>query len=183
MILGVDQRLHSFDGTGDDGRNVDKFAAQFDFLLHHTGNIEQVVDEPHEMVNLPLDHDAGPMNISRFGRGRFQHLQGIDDGSQRIAQLVRQDRQKFILASVDVSQFGFDVFEVADIEHNSDPGIDFSRFTMDGNATGKDMVPLSVGSFEAVFAIPSRSRLYTLCPCGQCFVVFFGMDCIRPTKL
>ena len=56
MPLGVHERLHRLDRTGDDRGEFDPLPAEFDLAPHDPGHVQQVVHQPHEMLHLPLHH-------------------------------------------------------------------------------------------------------------------------------
>ena len=52
-------------------------------------DIHKVVDEPHEMAQLPFHHLASPMGGLTLLAIFAQHMQTVMNGGQRIAQLIR----------------------------------------------------------------------------------------------
>ena len=56
MPLGVHERLHRLDRTGDDRGEFDPLPAEFDLAPHDPGHVQQVVHQPDEMLHLPLHH-------------------------------------------------------------------------------------------------------------------------------
>jgi hypothetical protein len=61
-------------------------------------HVHQVVDEPYEMSELSLHHRNGGLQRLGARRGRAHDLQAIAQGEERIAQLVRESREEFVLA-------------------------------------------------------------------------------------
>ena len=74
------------------------------FTLGNPADVEQIIDEAHQVIELPLHCLAGIRSCYRVVIGKLQDLQGIADGSQRVAKLMGKERQEFILASVGVSE-------------------------------------------------------------------------------
>jgi len=56
------------------------------------------------VADLPLQHPAGGPHQRRIMRRQAQRLDAGDDRRQRVAQLVRQDRQELVLAPVGVDE-------------------------------------------------------------------------------
>ena len=84
---------------------VVKHQFQVQFLLgnlHQTAcdarNIQQVIDQAGHVFDLAGDDVACLSNTLLAQSGHFEHLRGGADGGQRVAQFVRQHRQKLVLA-------------------------------------------------------------------------------------
>ena len=84
----------------DDGLNGKCFAPEFDLAAADAGNIEQVVDQTHHMAELPLHHVAGPAGAGGVVQVNVEQVQPGRHCRQRVAQFMRQGREKFILAPV-----------------------------------------------------------------------------------
>ena len=68
--------------------------------------MKQIVDEPHEVIHLPLHH-----RVELFDRrgvaADAKQVKGVSQRRERVAQLVREHRDELVLALVDLSQRGF----------------------------------------------------------------------------
>src|SRR5690348_3102062 len=111
----VDERADGFQRHRDDGTEIDACAAQLELAARDARHVEQVVEQQRHVLHLPLDHLLAPaaLRIARVRGARQPRC--LADGGERIAQLVRERRQKLVLAPVGVTQCigGFD--ELSDI--------------------------------------------------------------------
>ena len=74
---------------------------QLDLAARDARDFEQVVDQPHHVVDLPLHHLADcACACGSLSPGQPQDLQRVADRRQRIAQLVRQRREELVLAAI-----------------------------------------------------------------------------------
>ena len=75
---------------------------ELDLAARDARDVEQVVDQPHQVLDLALDRSRGLAAIAGSGRraGMPSRCSGVADRRQRIAQLVRQHRQELVLAPV-----------------------------------------------------------------------------------
>ena len=67
-------------------------------------DVEQIVDEANDLRKLALHHCASAIDDVWSGAGQAHHLQPIAQRRQRIAQLVRQRGEEFILAAIGLLQ-------------------------------------------------------------------------------
>jgi hypothetical protein len=58
VALGVDRGLRHLGGAAEHGHQFSRLALQLDLAADDARHVEQVVDEPHEMVKLPFHHVA-----------------------------------------------------------------------------------------------------------------------------
>ena len=66
--------------------------------MAHARYVEQVVNQPGQLLDLTLDHLR---DLLKLGIGRTlqaEDLHGVADRGERVAQLVSQHRQELILA-------------------------------------------------------------------------------------
>ena len=68
MLAQPDERTARLDGRLHDLRELDRLLLQRDLPAHHARHIEQIVDEPHEMLRLPLDDGTRPLDLRPAGR-------------------------------------------------------------------------------------------------------------------
>ena len=75
----LDERPDGVDGTVEYRADVDDFLAKLNFALADAGDVEQIVDEPGELFDLPLDDLRRPLErLVKFGLSCHEH--GIADG-------------------------------------------------------------------------------------------------------
>src|SRR3546814_19142852 len=82
---------------------------QIQLAARHARNFEQIIDQPRQVADLALHHLTEACSLRLSGEPRPQDVQGVADRRERIAQLVREDRQEFVLALIVEAQtlFGF----------------------------------------------------------------------------
>ncbi len=95
-----DGRLDRLDGAIDDRPHVHSFHVQRDRAARDARDIEQVVDELGQVDHLPLDHVARPRHRRRILQCPRHYLDRVPYRCQRVAQLVREYREEFVLAAV-----------------------------------------------------------------------------------
>ena len=71
-----------------------------DLALVDARHVEQVVDEPRQLVDLALGDVHGPGQLGLVRRDLADHLDRVADRRQRVAQLVREHREELVLAPV-----------------------------------------------------------------------------------
>ena len=69
MALGIDDGLAGFHRTAENGRQLHGSKPEPDLAPADAGDVEQVVDQPGELVGLPLDDVAAPGEL-RIGERR-----------------------------------------------------------------------------------------------------------------
>ena len=104
MVRAVDGRARRLDRLVHDVDDVDALLPQRQLVGRDAADIEQIVDEPHHVLQLAGDDVVG------LGLGRDRQavlLQNLDagaDGRQRIAQFVGERGQEFVLAPIRLAQ-------------------------------------------------------------------------------
>ena len=85
------------------------------------------------MLHLPRDDGAvrrGQLLVAR--PGAIEDLDGVEDGRQRIAQLVRQHRQKLVLAAIGLAQLPQRALALVLVDQGADPLADRAVEVADG---------------------------------------------------
>ena len=100
MMRRLDEAAAGLDRAPQHDRDLDSLLAELDFATSDAGHLEEVVDEPHHVVDLALHELAHPLRVRMVACCEPQDVQRIADRSERIAQLVREDRQELVLAAV-----------------------------------------------------------------------------------
>jgi hypothetical protein len=104
MTARFDQRPRGFDGGIHHGRELDVLAPQRQLPARDTRHVEQIVEQARHVLHLALDDLAAPFYL-RFGSiRRARDLRRLADRRERIAHLVRQGREKLVLAPVGIFQ-------------------------------------------------------------------------------
>ena len=101
---GVDGGPAGFDRGLQDGGDVHGSNAQRELVAADAAHVEQVVDEPHHQQHLAVDQVARPGQVGVRGVGHAHDLHGVTDRRQRIAQLVGERGEEFVLAPVALAQ-------------------------------------------------------------------------------
>jgi hypothetical protein len=100
----VDERPARLERARRDDAEVDGLAAEPEPALGDARDVEQVVDQPHELADLAVDDVAAPRDDRGVLGLRAHELDDVADRGQRVAQLVREHRQEVVLAAVGVAQ-------------------------------------------------------------------------------
>src|SRR5512132_3988154 len=83
-------------GLTDQRRDLDLALAKLDAVMRDPAQIEQVVDEPYELLQLPLHRVERTGNEGALIIAAFQNLQRATHRRQGVAKLVRKRRQEFV---------------------------------------------------------------------------------------
>ena len=100
VAMGLDQGLGLLDSASHDGAELRLVSLDRHQPARDARDVEQVVDQGLQVVDLADDHLAGAPHDPLVGDLQAQGLGGGGNRGQRIAQLVRQHRQEFILGVV-----------------------------------------------------------------------------------
>ena len=101
----VGERTRRFDRLLDHRRELDAALAQLEPIVGDAVQIEQVVDQPHQLSQLPLHGVArASQRTSASPSARFRTSSMLRQRRERIAQLVRERRQELVLAAVGFGQ-------------------------------------------------------------------------------
>ena len=106
VLLRAPQRRHGFHREIDDIGQQQCLAFQLDVTHRDARHVEQIVDDSRELRGLPPHYFRGaPRRLIVRHAARYD-FGGRADRRQRIAQLVREHRQEFILAPVRFAKRG-----------------------------------------------------------------------------
>ena len=98
----LDERSGGLDRARDHRVQSNIVALERDLSPGNARDIEQIVDEPHHVIDLPLDDVARALVLRVRQPVNLHQLHGRPDGRERIAQLVREHRQELVLAPIRV---------------------------------------------------------------------------------
>ncbi len=155
--LGLDERAGHLDRLGHRGVDLDALALQRDATLTDARDVEQVVDEPAHVIDLPLDDAA--LALARIGMAHAQELQRRQDRRQRVAQLVPEHGQELVLGAAGHLRFRARLpfarqqlpallllaLAVADVGEGGSGGDDAPFAVADGRGAGRDDPARAVG--------------------------------------
>jgi hypothetical protein len=119
--------------------------AELEAIAADAADIEQIVEQPRHLPDLALDHVAQRVEL-RIGRPfRAQHVQGVEDRRERVAQLVRQRGEELVLAAIRVAQgVGGDPL-VVDVDRGPHPLRDAALLVADRNTDSPEPAVFTVG--------------------------------------
>ena len=84
--------------------DVDALPAELNLVLGDARDVEQTIDHPDQVTDLPVD-DLGRPHGRLVARGEvFEHVEVRSDRGQRIAQLMREHGDESALALVGLAQ-------------------------------------------------------------------------------
>ncbi|MDA8521487.1 hypothetical protein M5C95_12040 [Acidovorax sp. NCPPB 4044] len=106
----VDAGPGEFDGLGGDVPQVERLARQLDVVAADARDVQQLVHQPHHVPDLAAEH-LGRACLRRLSHRVEQQLGRAADGCQRIAQLVGQRGEEFVLAADHLLQAPFAVLQ------------------------------------------------------------------------
>ncbi|HTB72849.1 MAG TPA: hypothetical protein VK762_06380 [Polyangiaceae bacterium] len=100
-----EQRTHHLDGARYDLGYLHRPSLERYLAARQPGDVEQVVDQPNEMLRLALDH----VELLRWlsGGARLEDVDGCHDRRERVAQLVTEQRKEVVLAFAQTPRFFF----------------------------------------------------------------------------
>ena len=110
----LQERADGLDGTADDRREVERLLPEADLPPGDAGDVQQVVDQPGEVLHLPLDDLLRPFEVL-LRLQLAEELGGVVDGRQRVPQLVGEHRQELVLAAVGLQPLGLDELLLGDV--------------------------------------------------------------------
>ena len=103
-----DQRAARLQRPRDERGDFHRIAPQVDRAAGDASDVEQIVDQPCQVQRLPFDDVVRPRDLCIVDLTIAHDLHGVVDRRERIAQLVREDRDEFVLVTVRLGQRGFD---------------------------------------------------------------------------
>jgi len=94
----VEERAQALHGVSHERVELQPLALKLDLASRDASRIEQVVEQPGEMIDLFVDGSLRPLRLLTCRGCAAQEVQAVLDGSQRVSQLVRKRCQKLVLA-------------------------------------------------------------------------------------
>ncbi len=100
-----DHRATDLHRLQEQGAQLYRLLAELDLALADARHVQQIVEQALHVLHLPRNDGAVAGSLLFLARrGAIEDLDGAEDGRQRIAQLVRQHRQKLVLAAIGLAQ-------------------------------------------------------------------------------
>ena len=97
MLPLLEQRAGALDRRRDDVADFDRVPAKVDLAAGNPRDVEQIVDQPHQVAHLPVDDR--PFALGAGIAAQRHQLQRRQDGRERIPQLVAEHRQELVLGA------------------------------------------------------------------------------------
>ncbi len=101
---GVEHRPRGLHGDAQQSREIHGLAPHVDHSAGNARDLEEIVDEPHEMRYLTLHDVRHAPDLGIRGGAQPEQLQSREQRRERIAQLVTERRQEFVLALIGGAQ-------------------------------------------------------------------------------
>ncbi len=105
LLVRVGERPRGFDRARHHFGQIDARKAQFDLVRHDPADIEQIVDQTREVRDLPVDQVARARQRGTHAGFELHHADRIAHRRKRIAQLMRERREKLAHAFAGALQF------------------------------------------------------------------------------
>ena len=117
----VEQRPHGRNRVAHDVGKRDRRLAQLEPTAADARHVEQIVDEAYELRRLPRHRRGDAFRNGRIEAFAFEDLDACADRRERIAQLVRQQRDELVLAAIGIAELPLRLLAAGDVdERNGD---------------------------------------------------------------
>lgn len=122
------ERLAGIDGVLNHGLQGNAFDVQLQLALRDAVGVEQIVDQAHQMAQLPRVPVLRLARQLAVGAGLSQDVRGVAQRRERPAQFMRQDIEELVLAPVRFAQrFERVAAETRHLHVRPDPRKEFAR--------------------------------------------------------
>src|SRR5207245_11711792 len=100
-------------------------AGERDFPRSRPCHVQQVVDQSREVVGLPMDDLSKPRRpVLAAGPAVIERGHGVYDRSERVAQLVGQRGEEFILATIGLGHLAIKLYILKEDTRDVDDTLD-----------------------------------------------------------
>src|SRR5215813_8759076 len=154
MLARVNEGTAGFESPRDHLHQIKFLFPQGDLALSDARYVKQIVNEPGQVLYLPLNHPPRPFELLDRKVGAVENPHSVEDRSERVAKLVRQHRQKLVLAPVGLSERLLGQDASSDVNERADRPTHIPRFIAQGHGVAEEMTPLSVVKDDLVFVAP-----------------------------
>jgi hypothetical protein len=100
----VDGQPRRLDGAVDEIAQERRLTFQLNLAGRNPRDVEQIVDEPHHVTDLPLHDRAYALDRGRRAAGQANQLETGPDRRQRIPQFVGKRREELVLLAIGIPQ-------------------------------------------------------------------------------
>ena len=100
---------------------VDARPLELDLPARDARHVEQVVDEPGEVLGLTADDLLRARGLLAAGQRAVEEVDAVADRRERVAQLVREDAEELVLAPVRLAQRLLGALALGDVHHVTVP--------------------------------------------------------------
>src|SRR5262249_42390097 len=83
-----------FDRPAHQRTEIEALALEENLAARDPRGIEQIVDEPRQLIDLPFDHHERALGLLAARSRTVQNVEAVADGRERIPELVRKHRQE-----------------------------------------------------------------------------------------
>src|SRR6185312_13562502 len=120
--LAADQRLRRLDRELDAAAYVCDFALEIDATLGDPRDVQQIVEQSPEVYGLALD-DADQRLLILVRHQPRQQFRSSRDRRDRIAQLVREHGEEFVLEAIALLQCSLQATLLGNVQYRADHGV------------------------------------------------------------
>ena len=186
VMAGFDPRPAGFDRALDHRPQRDPLFLQPDLAAADARDVQQVVDQPDHVHQLTLDDGARPLRRRAVAGVLLENLQAGADRRQRVAQLVRQGGEEFVLGTAGLEQGLLGRLALGDVDHRPRHPVRLAALVLDGDAGDADPAPLAGAgakpAFELVFAAIAQVAAQVAAQALEVVRVQHLADRIRPVR-
>ncbi len=100
----VDERARALNSPLDDGAQNERLLAKLDLAARDARDVEEVVDQPGHVLDLPLDDLARARDANRLVLVDAHDLQGRGHRRERVSELVAEHCEEFVFAAIDLGE-------------------------------------------------------------------------------
>ena len=163
----LEERTVIVAGAPRDVAQVGVCAAQLDLPGGDAVDVQEIVDEAGQVLRLPVDDLARLQRVGALRRHPVENGQAVADGSERVAQLVREHADELALAPIRFRQplGGFAL--LGDVGVGAEPAQHVAALVLDGERAGEEPAVLAVVAAErdgARGATPNGASARAPCP-------------------
>ncbi len=145
MVARLDQRADRLDRGVQRGTQLDQVVAQRDGAAREARDIEQIVDQPGQVIELAGDDVARLEAVLARGRAVHQQIGGAAHRRQRVAQFVHQHREEIVLAALFLAQHLLGTLLLRDVLAHADHAVELAAGVVDREGARAHVAGLAVG--------------------------------------
>src|SRR6185503_6100522 len=136
-----------FEGVADHGSQVYPLPSQLDLATGDSGDFKQVVNQPHHLIHLPLQHVVDL--AYRLLVGAYpDNLECVADRGEGVPQFVGQGGQELVLPLIRFPQGVFGPLDIGDVCRGADETEHLAILVEAGNRGHPEPAVFSIGAPE-----------------------------------